>query len=761
MELVEGRTLRELLAAGERMPTKRLLDLAVQIAEGLAKAHAAGIVHRDLKPENLMVSRDGFVKILDFGLAKLTETVSQGASALPTAVAPANRARDGDGNRRLHVAGAGERPARRLPLRPVHARRDPLRDGHGQARLPEKDRRRDARGDHPRGARAPLASRAQGSGPRALDRRALLAKDPEERYASTKDLARDLESVRDHLSETSASGGITATEPARRRTVGWLGSLAVLAAGAAIGFLARMALTPKPDSPIRLTRLTFDRGAIYSARFAKDGQTIYYGAAWDGGPLRIYSTRADSQQSRPFDLPSADVLAVSSAGEMAISLGAHFTVGFQTSGTLARVPLGGGAPREILENVVDADWSPDGKELAVAHFADGRFRLEYPIGKVLYKGTAWLSHVRLSPDGRLIAFLDHQEVGESVGVLKVVDTNGGIRLTGPANRTALAWSRDGTEVWTSFPLQATSLSGRTRTLWSAASQNDRIADVGPDGRVLYIMASGRREIVAVDPNGGQKNLTWFDWCYPSDVSASSQLVLFDVQGSDFSRVYVRRLDGSPAVRLADGKSFALEPDGRHALMTSQVGTGRLLLVPTGAGEPRTVLDGSMNVQWGTLTPDGRRVVFTGIEPGRGARLYVMDLPSGKPRAISAEGVPLRSGHAISPDGSRFATAVDGGIALYPLDGGEPTRLRGVRPEEVAVRWTRDGRGLYVFRPDLPGRLDVLDVATGERRTWKEIVPPDPAGVVQVEPFVVSEDGSTYVYSYRRLLGELELMTGVR
>jgi eukaryotic-like serine/threonine-protein kinase len=447
---------------------------------------------------------------------------------------------------------------------------------------------------------------------------------------------------------------------------------------------------------------------------------------------------------------------------MAVSVGAHFTVGFQTSGTLARVPLGGGAPREVLEDVVDADWSPDGKDLAVAHLADGRFRLEYPIGKVLYKGTAWLSHVRFSPDGRLIAFLDHQEVGESLGVVKVVDLSGRVRLTGPADRTALAWSPDGKEVWTSFPLQATSLSGKTRTLWSSSSQNDRITDVGPDGRVLYLLASGRREIVAVDPAGNQKNLTWFDWCYPSDVSASSQLVLFDVQGPNFSHAYVRKLDGSPAVRLADGKSFMLSPDGRQALMTSQVGAGRLLLVPTGAGEPRTVLDGSMNVQWGTLTPDGRRVVFTGIEPGRGARLYVMDLPSGKPRAISAEGVPLRSGHAISPDGSRFATAaVDGGIALYALDGGEPTKLRGARPEEVAVRWTRDGRGLYVFRPDLPGRLDVLDVSTGERRTWKEIVPPDPAGVVQVEPFVVSEDGATFVYSYRRLLGELELITGVR
>ena len=186
----------------------------------------------------------------------------------------------------------------------------------------------------------------------------------------------------------------------------------------------------------------------------------------------------------------------------------------------------------------------------------------------------------------------------------------------------------------------------------------------------------------------ERNLTWFDWCYPSDVSASSQLALFDVQRSDISRVFVRKLDGSPAVLLADGKSFALSPDGRQALITSQVGAGRLLLVPTGAGEPRTVLEGSMNVQWGTLTPDGRRVVFTGIESGHGARLYVMDLPSGKPRAISAEGLPLGSGHAISPDGSRFATAgVDGGIAIYPLEGGEPTRVRGVRPEEVAVRWT--------------------------------------------------------------------------
>ncbi|HWZ84612.1 MAG TPA: protein kinase, partial [Thermoanaerobaculia bacterium] len=530
MELVEGKTLRDLLASGERLPTRRLLDLGVQIAEGLAKAHGVGIVHRDLKPENLMISKDGYLKILDFGLAKLIEPAAQNASALPTAVAPPTEPGTVMGT-------VGYMSPEQASGQTLDFRSDQFSLGAilyematGKRAFQRKTSAETLAAiirDEP----DPLSQAAPAApAPVRWIVERCLTKDPEERYASTKDLARDLKSVRDHLSETSTSGAIAATEPARRKKMRWLGSLALLAAGVAIGFLARTTLPPKPDSPVRLTRLTFDRGTIYSARFAKDGQTVYYGAAWDGGPLKIYSTRADSQQSRPFDLPSADVLAVSSAGEMAISLGAHFTVGFQTSGTLARVPLGGGSPREVLEDVVDADWSPDGKDLAVAHLAGGRFRLEYPIGTVLYKGTAWLSHVRFSPDGRLIAFLDHQEVGESLGVLKVVDTSGRVRLTGPANRTSLAWSRDGSEVWTSFPLQATSLSGRTRTLWSAPSQNDRIADVGPDGRVLYILASGRREIVSVDPAGAQKNLTWFDWCYPSDVSASSQLVLFDVQG---------------------------------------------------------------------------------------------------------------------------------------------------------------------------------------------------------------------------------------
>jgi Tol biopolymer transport system component/predicted Ser/Thr protein kinase len=760
MELVEGRTLRELVASGEPLPTRRMLDLAVQVAEGLAKAHSAGIVHRDLKPENLMVSKDGYVKILDFGLAKLTETAApQDASVMPTAVAAPTEPGTVMGT-------VGYMSPEQASGQPLDFRSDQFSFGsilYEMATGRRAFQRKTGAETLVAIIREEPESLAQAAPAAPAPVRWIvercLAKDPEERYASTKDLARDLKSVRDHLTETSTSVAVAPT-PARRRPSRWVAAAALLAAGIAIGLLARGTIPARTDSPIRFARLTFSRGAVLSARFARDGQTIYYGAAWEGGPLQIYSTRADSAQSRAVELPSADVLAISPAGEMAISLGRHYVVGFEARGTLARVPLGGGAPREVLDNVVDADWSPDGQSLAVARYAEGRYRLEYPIGKVLYQAAAWLSHVRVSPDGKLVAFLDHPEVGDNLGVLKVVDASGRVRLTGPADRISLAWSPKGDEVWTSTPLRATSLSGKTRTLWSSSSRLDRIADVAPDGRVLFLRSSARREIVGVDAAGQPKNLTWFDWCYPSDVSGATRTALFDVQSSEASEVFVRKFDGSAAVHLADGKSFALSPDGRSALAVSQLGLRRLLLIPTGAGEPRTLLDGTMSIQWASFTPDGRRVVISGIEPGHAPRYYVFDMPSGKPHPIGPEGVAASPGHAISPDGSRVAVPLpDGSIAIFPLEGGEARPLAGALPNEVPVRWTRDG--IYVFRPDLPGRLDILDVSTGARRAWKEVVPPDPAGVLQIEPFVVSEDGSIYLYSYRRIIDELDLMTGVR
>jgi Tol biopolymer transport system component/predicted Ser/Thr protein kinase len=765
MELVEGRTVRELVAA-EPVPTRKLLDLAAQIAEGLAKAHAAGIVHRDLKPENLMVSKDGYVKILDFGLAKLVEPLAQEASVMQTAAGSATEPGTVMGT-------AGYMSPEQAAGRPLDFHSDQFSFGSilyematGQRAFQRKT-----------GAETLVAimreepppivqSSPKSPAPLRWIVERCLAKDPEDRYASTKDLARDLASVRDHLSETSSLDATAGIEPARARRSGWmLPAAAALAAGLAVGFLAREALVGRrADSPARFQRVTYQRGTVFSARLAPDGQTIVYGAAWEGRPLELFSTRTDSTESRPMGLPSADVLSISSSGEMAISIGRRYLTGFESTGTLARLPLGGGgAPRPILENVQDADWSPDGKTLAITHEVGNRLRVEYPIGKVLYTTSGWVSNVRVSPDGRLVAFIEHPERGDNDGFVKVVDTAGKVRLTGPYANTGLAWSPRGDEVWSSTPITATSLSGKSRVPWDSPGSNT-LHDIARDGRILFSHYTPRREIVGVAAGEGrERNLTWLDWSFPSDISRDGKAVLIDEQNLIPIGIYLRKLDGSPAMRLGEGRSFALSPDGQWALIARKPASGELTLLPTGPGEPKQLPKSDIACQWASFFPDGRRILISGSEPNRGVRLFVCDLPNGKPRAITPEGVSSRLFHAISPDGKVVAaTGPDRRIALYPIEPGEPRYVPGMDPEEVPIRWTDDGRSLYVWRSSAPpGRIDLVNVETGQRRLWKEFRPPDPAGVLQVGPIVITPDGSSYVYSYRRVQDELYLATGIR
>jgi eukaryotic-like serine/threonine-protein kinase len=765
MELVEGKTLRELLASGEPLPTKRLLDVAVQTADGLAKAHAAGIVHRDLKPENLMVSKDGYVKILDFGLAKLTETVSQDASGLPTMIGATEPG--------TVMGTAGYMSPEQASGQPLDFRSDQFTLG---AILYEMATGRRAF-QRKTGAETLVAIMREepeslGSlAPKApapirwiVER--LLAKDPEERYASTKDLARDLKSLRDHLSETSASGALEAAEPARLRRRGWvLPAAAALAAGIAAGFLLRGLTTKaKPGAPVELTQLTYSRGSIVSARFAPDAPTVVYSASWEGLPLDIFTTRPGTSESRSLGLAGAALLAISSTGELAISLNRHFMFGFETAGTLARVPLAGGAPREVLENVEDADWSPDGKSLAVARHVGNRNRLEYPIGKVLYDAPGWVGDVRVSPDGRLVAFIDHPLRGDNNGNVKVVDTDGKVRMTGPFAINGLAWSPRGDEVWSSGTdsISATSLSGKTRTVWNIPA--GFLRDVASDGRVLCGVNSSRREIVGFsEADKVERNLTWLNWSFPKGISSDGKTVLFEEQNIEPQGVYLRKLDGSPAVRIGDGGAWGFSPDGRWVLTTRRDAQGsQLVLLPTGAGEPKPLPRTEILGQAATWFPDGRRVLFSGNEPGHGSRLFVQDISGGKPRPITPEGVGIRF-NVISPDGkSVVATGTDRRIALYPTEPGEPRVVPGTEPDDIPLRWTADGRSIYVYRPSAPPlRIEKVDVNTGGRTLWKEIRPPDPSGVEQVGPAQITTDEKSYVYSYRRALDELYLATGLR
>ncbi|HMF10344.1 MAG TPA: protein kinase [Thermoanaerobaculia bacterium] len=764
MELVEGKTLRELLASAEPIPMKRLLDIATQTADGLARAHASGIVHRDLKPENLMVSRDGFVKILDFGLAKLTEPISQDASGLPTVLPSATEPGTVMGT-------AGYMSPEQASGQPVDYRSDQFTLGAilyematGKRAFHRKTGAETLvavirEEPEPLGQAAPKAP-----APVRWIVERLMAKDPEERYASTKDLARELKSIRDHLTETSVSGGIEAAEPVRPRRRGWVApAAAALVAGIAAGFFVHGLTSAKAGTPVVLTQITYARGGLAGARFAPDSRTIVYSAAWEGLPLDTFTTRAGSSESRSLGLLGAKVLAVSSTGELAVALKSHFLFGFESVGTLARVPLDGGAPREVLEDVESADWSPDGKNLAVARLIGNRSRLEYPIGKVLYEASGWVGDVRVSPEGSLVAFIDHPVRGDNIGTVKVLDTSGKPRLAGPFAISGVAWSPQGDEVWSSgrSVISATTLSGKTRRVWNAPGAF--LKDLARDGRVLWALNASRREIVGYSAGEqAERNLTWLNWSFPKGISADGKIVLFEEENIQPQGIYLRKLDGSPAVRIGDGDAWGLSPDGKSALTKRDGVTSQFTLLPAGAGEPRPLPETGLICQAGAWFPDGRHILIMGREAGRGVRLFVQDISEGKPRAITPEGVSILF-HTVSPDGRWIvATGPDRRIFLYPVEPGEPRPVPGLVPEDIPLRWTADGASLFVYRPSAPPlRVEKVNVKTGERTLWKEIRPPDPSGVQQVGPIEISPDEKSYVYSYRRVLDELYLATGLR
>jgi Tol biopolymer transport system component/predicted Ser/Thr protein kinase len=764
MELVEGRTLRELVSA-DALPTKRLLDVAVQTADGLAKAHAAGIVHRDLKPENIMVSRDGFVKILDFGLAKLTETATQEASVMPTAIAAPTQPGTVMGT-------AGYMSPEQASGQPVDFRSDQFSLGSilyemaaGQKAFQRKTGAETLVAiirEEPQPL-SQLAPKAPAPVRWIVER--CLAKDPEERYASTKDLARDLKSLRDHLTETSVSGALETAEPAKVRRRGWLvPAIAALAAGIGVGYLLHSLPSTKTGRPAGIKRLTFARGSIQSARFAPDGQTIVYGAAWEGRPLEILTTRADSSESRSLGIPNADVLAVSSTGELAISLGRHSLFGFQTVGTLARVPLAGGAPRELLENVEDADWSPDGKELAVTRQVGNRAHIEYPIGKVLFDAAGWVGDVRVSPDGKLVAFIDHPQKGDNNGNVKVVDTNGKLRMAGPFSQGGLAWSPRGDEVWSSDGangVTATTLAGRSRIVW--LSPGGGVFDIARDGRALLFQNTSRREIIGLAKGeSAERNLTWLNWSFPLEISPDGTTLLFAEQQVEGGAIYLRRLDGSPAVRIGLGAPNSYSPDGRWVLASPSFRGDQFELLPTGTGEPKILPKQGLDCQNAVWLPDGKAFIASCNESGHGFRIYLHDLSGAKPRPITPEGVSFIF-TSVSPDGKSFlATGPDRRIAIYPIQPGEPRAVPGTEPDDFVLHWTPDGNGIFVYKPSAPPlRVEIVDVKTGDRTLWKELRPPDPSGVTQMGPIAIARDESSYVYSYRRSLDDLYLATGLK
>src|SRR5512132_2069061 len=498
-ELLEGETLRSELA-GERLPVRRAIDYALQTARGLAAAHEKGIVHRDLKPENLFVTKDGRVKILDFGLAKLTQAEGRWAdeTSLPT---------ETRGTEPGVVLGTlGYMSPEQVRGRPADPRSDIF--AFGAILYEMLSGKRAFHGDSAADTMSailtkepPDLSETNRNIAPALERlvRHCLEKSPEERFHSAHDLAYDLAA----LSGASISGARSATrlpgEISKRRVRAPVAAGLVVAA-LVLGALAGRALFRTAADPPRFTRLTFRRGLVESARFAPDGDTIVYGAAWEGAPWQIFTTRSEGRDSRSLGIASADVLSVSRSGELAVSLGRRFTVGWETAGTLARLPLDGGAPREVLENIQEADWAPDGKSLLVVREVGGRSRLEFPLGKTLYETAGWISLAKIAPAGDRIAFVDHSQRGDNVGKLCVVDLAGKKSVFLERTVQGLVWSPDGKSIWASSGGTLLAISGpeKTRVL-ARVPGGSWILDVSRAGRALLAHTAIRREIVGLAP----------------------------------------------------------------------------------------------------------------------------------------------------------------------------------------------------------------------------------------------------------------------
>ena len=833
-ELLEGETLSSRLLRGPLSPRKAV-DAALQMANGLAAAHDKGIVHRDLKPDNVFLTRDGRVKILDFGIAKLNASKSGEGPAFEVAATEPGMVLGTVGYMSPEQV-RGELVDHRSDIFSLGAIFYEMLTGN---RAFKRNSAIETLGAILKEEPVDLTE-VLPNVPPAVERlvRRCLEKDRELRFQSARDLGFHLET----LSSMSQAGGTlsgvarpattsaatalrTGEAPTTRTPVPSAAPTARTAAAPAPTAARRPLTKPKPrvspallallfiaavggaayggwkwahrESEIapepRFHRMTFRRGDLRSARFTPDGQTIIYTAAWDGQPSDIYAASGRAAEARQLGIPDSEVLAVSKGAELAILLHRDRIT---RSGTLARVPLGGGMPRELAADVQQADWSPDGSNLAVIRLVNGKTRVEYPLGTVKYESTHEVRQVRVSPDGARLAILERTQGAFDVAIIG----NGApeaIARGWSYGATGLAWSPDGTQLYvsgtnTTAPpsLYAIDVATGAIRLVTRLTNSVALFDVSPKNEFLLATGAWRAALVwktpdpaaappppdnpttgqpdtptPAAPSTPEKDASWFDWSILSDLSADGRTILFSETregGGARSAVYIRRAHEPAPVRLADGIGDALSPDGKWVLLHQGP---KLVLVPTGTGDQRELkIEGAFEAGAAWL-PDSRRVVVGGATGKSGYRLHVIDTLDESIKPISPENIWSGGSRAfaVSPDGKFVAGMRNAdSIALYPVDGGAPATVTGIEKGEIPIQWSADGASLLVHRPTaLPARVHRVTLATGARELWREFAPVDPAGVYKIAPVMVTPNGDAWAYNAMRTLADLYVAEGMR
>jgi len=533
-----------------------------------------------------------------------------------------------------------------------------------------------------------------------------------------------------------------------------------------------------PSQP-DFVRLSYRRGTIVSARASPDGQQAIFGAAWDGKPFRLFLVRTGSPDIRDLGM-EADILAISRSGQMAVMLHRHFGFGTVWSrGTLATVSLTGTVPKEILDDVSSADWSPDGSQLAVVHYSSGSCRLEFPVGHILYEATggSWISHARISPTGDRIAFLEHPLANDDAGHAVILHLRKRQKTLSKdfSAIVGLAWENADDLLFTAS--EAGVGGGRavfrfaingSQSLVRRESVALTIHDVTSDGGLLLTRDVQGDEVFSHFQDGTPDRIvSCLNVCVPADLSADGSQLLVSGQGEGVTPLYktyvLPTANGAAPKLLGDGQPTGFAPDMQSVIVLFPWGIDptqitQLRNLPVGPGEPKALTHDSISHIWATWFPDGKRLLFLGAEPHHPARSWTQEVGAPNATPLTPEGVV---GLKISPDGKTVAAVgADKKLWLYPASGGTPKLLCNVNVDEEVDRWNADGKYLFLTAYGLPAEVDRVDVRTGARSLVRRISPPDPAGVLAVGPVLVSADAQIYVYAYPRHLSTLYIVHGL-
>lgn len=531
-------------------------------------------------------------------------------------------------------------------------------------------------------------------------------------------------------------------------------AIAAVLAGIAMWLAVR-----KPEPP-SFRQITFRKGPVFGASFAPDGQSVVFSAQLDQQARQIYVNNGVSPEARALGFAGASIFSVSRQGQLALY---EYGGTMPTSGgRLTKVPMNGGTPVMVDDNIMAADWHPDGQQLALVRVANGQSTLEFPAGNVLFRTAGWISGVRFNADGKKIAFVDHPVRHDDAGWIKTVTVEGAVETLGEKWLAVygVAWHPNG-EVWF-----AATRDGSPRSLWAAPSRVVgrfpgvvSLRDISSSGAVLLSRDQRRLESYA---NG--RDVTWFDWTRAVDIANDGSL-LFDESGEAVGTrgvAFVRKPDVAEAARLAEGwLAQGFSPDMRHALTLSFDNRRKLRLYPLSGGQPVDLNETGLEYQWARFFPEGNSLLALASEPSSGLRLFRVSLTGQGATPLSAPGMVRYA--AIAPDSKRVAYLTAAGKLMELALGGETREIYSAEPL-APVQWSRDGKRLYVQHvktTSLPARISKFDPATGRLEPWKEIAPPDATGVDLITRVLISGDESQLVFSARRVQSELFTAIGLR